>query len=356
MCNLTQNMSENIICALAPFGGARTMDAVKRRRKRAIRHLWSRRREGETVIVPFGSRERFLIPPDPAIERLIRASPAAARLLPPRPPVDYLASHGVLLAGISHLKRGYRVERDHAGFHLVLFAQAGSARCRIANTEMPFVPGDVLVAPADGSYAYWPRADWHIQWFHLKPGERWNRLVGTAVVKHHALWAAPLRAAMESYLDELGRLRPDSALVLQPCAEIAMRTLERELLVGEDPIGRALRLRMENLWHAVRAGIGQNWDIPRLAAQARISPPHLHRVCRRLYGRAPMQVVTLFRMQRAAELLRHTDFTLAHIADEVGYDGPFAFSKAFKRTTGFSPAAMRRAGATSRIAEREDRT
>lgn len=312
--------------------------------KREVRHLWSRRRTGETVIVPIGSRERFLIPPEPAIERLIRASPPAARLLPPRALVDCLASHGVLLAGISHLKKGYRVERDHVGFHLALFALAGAARCRIGDAEMPFRPGDVLVAPADGIYAYWPKGDWLIQWFHLEPGARWDRLVGAQVVKHRALWAGPLRVAMEAYLDELGRLRPDSALLLQPCAEIAMRTLERELLAGEDPIDRTLRLRMETLWRMVRGTIAQKWDVARLAALARLSPPHLHRVCRRLYGRAPMQMVALFRMQRAAELLRHTDFTLAHIADEVGYDGPFAFSKAFKRTIGASPASIRRGG------------
>ncbi len=314
---------------------------MARRRTGSIRHLWSRRRKGETVVVPFGSRERFLIPPEPAIERLIRASPPAARLLPPRVPVDSLATHGVQLAGISDLKKGYRVERDHVGFHLVLYALAGAARCRIGAEEVAFRPGDVLVAPADARYAYWPTGDWLIQWFHLEPGERWDRLIGGQPVKHRALWAAPLRHAMESYLDELGRLRPDSALVLQPCAEIAMRILERELLAAEDPTDRTLRLRMEGLWRSVRASPAQPWDIARLAAQSRISPPHLHRVCRRLYGRAPMQMVTLFRMQRAAELLRHTDFTVAHIADEVGYDSPFALSKAFKRTFGAPPAAMR---------------
>lgn len=319
---------------------------MRRVGNRAVRHLWSRRRENETVVVPLGSRERFLIAPEPAIERLIRASPAAARLLPPRAPVDCLAAHGVLLAGISDLKRGYRVERDHPGFHLVLFALAGAARCRIGDAEMAFLPGDVLVAPAVGTYAYWPKGDWLIQWFHLKPCERWDRLVGPQVVKHRALWAIPLRHAMEAYLDELGRLRPDSALVLQPCAEIAMRILERELLAGEDPIDRALRLRMETLWRAVRGDIAAKWDIEGLAAEARLSPPHLHRVCRRLYGRAPIQMVALFRMQRAAELLRHTDFTLAHIASEVGYDGPFAFSKAFKRIIGAAPAAIRRVGGT----------
>lgn len=336
-------MSKNLM-VLAPPGQSGTIRAMGRKKDRAIRHLWSRRREGETVVVPVGSRERFLIPPEPAIERLIRASPAAARLLPPRAPVDCLAQHGVRLAGISHVKTGYRVERDHVGFHLVLYALAGSARCRIGDAEVPFLPGDVLVAPAQGAYAYWPRGDWLIQWFHLDPGERWDRLVGSGVVKHRALWAAPLRHAMEAYLDELGRLRPDSALVLQPCAETAMRILERELLSDEDPIDRTLRLRMENLWGTVRAHIAQRWDIARLAAQSRLSPPHLHRVCRRIYGRPPAQMLALFRMQRAAELLRHTDFTLAHIAQEVGYDSPFAFSKAFKRTIGASPDAIRRGG------------
>jgi AraC-like DNA-binding protein len=49
-------------------------------------------------------------------------------------------------------------------------------------------------------------------------------------------------------------------------------------------------------------------------------------------------------MTLAADLLRDTDATVAAVAREVGYESAFAFSAAFKRAHGHSPAAWRRAG------------
>lgn len=46
-------------------------------------------------------------------------------------------------------------------------------------------------------------------------------------------------------------------------------------------------------------------------------------------------------MQRAASLLREGAMPLARIAVEVGYESEASFSRAFKRTTGLSPARWR---------------
>ncbi|MFF9527285.1 helix-turn-helix domain-containing protein [Streptomyces achromogenes] len=43
-----------------------------------------------------------------------------------------------------------------------------------------------------------------------------------------------------------------------------------------------------------------------------------------------------------SELLRDPDLSVANIAQEVGYSGPFALSAAFKRERGVSPQEFRR--------------
>ena len=50
-----------------------------------------------------------------------------------------------------------------------------------------------------------------------------------------------------------------------------------------------------------------------------------------------------WRMQLAARWLRDTDAKVADVAREVGYESEAAFSRAFHRTVGESPAAWRRA-------------
>ena len=60
-----------------------------------------------------------------------------------------------------------------------------------------------------------------------------------------------------------------------------------------------------------------------------------------LIGHAPMQYLTLWRMQIAARLLADSSMKVAAVGREIGYDSEAAFSRAFKKLVGVSPAAWR---------------
>jgi transcriptional regulator GlxA family with amidase domain len=55
----------------------------------------------------------------------------------------------------------------------------------------------------------------------------------------------------------------------------------------------------------------------------------------------PREMVARLRMQRAGEMLRSTNYTLDRIASLVGYETPFALSRAFKKHAGVSPREYR---------------
>ena len=61
-----------------------------------------------------------------------------------------------------------------------------------------------------------------------------------------------------------------------------------------------------------------------------------------LVGQPPMQYLTYWRMQLAAQRLRESREAIAQIGYAVGYESEAAFSRAFKREFGDSPAAWRR--------------
>jgi AraC-like DNA-binding protein len=61
-----------------------------------------------------------------------------------------------------------------------------------------------------------------------------------------------------------------------------------------------------------------------------------------LVGQPPMQYLTRWRLQLAANLLRAGNRNVASVAADVGYDSEAAFSRAFKRELGTTPAAWRR--------------
>jgi AraC-like DNA-binding protein len=58
-------------------------------------------------------------------------------------------------------------------------------------------------------------------------------------------------------------------------------------------------------------------------------------------GQPPMQYLARWRMQVAARLLADSTAKVSAVALEVGYESEAAFSRAFKKTVGVSPATWR---------------
>lgn len=62
----------------------------------------------------------------------------------------------------------------------------------------------------------------------------------------------------------------------------------------------------------------------------------------RYTGMTPNHYLTSFRMKRSRELLRTQHYTVAEIAELVGYHDSFYFSRVFKKYNGISPSEYRR--------------
>jgi AraC-like DNA-binding protein len=86
----------------------------------------------------------------------------------------------------------------------------------------------------------------------------------------------------------------------------------------------------------------ERWTVERAAQAVGISRSVLARRFSEALGMPPLSALRHARMKRAAELLTTTDDKLASIADQVGYDSEFAFSRAFFRHQGVRPGTYRR--------------
>jgi AraC-like DNA-binding protein len=84
-------------------------------------------------------------------------------------------------------------------------------------------------------------------------------------------------------------------------------------------------------------------DVPALARAARLSPAHFSREFRRAFGQTPHQYLLNRRLERAAELLRNTDRSVADICFKVGLKSVGSFTTSFGRVFGASPTAYRAA-------------
>lgn len=94
------------------------------------------------------------------------------------------------------------------------------------------------------------------------------------------------------------------------------------------------------------------WSIAELSTRAGASRSVIGERFVHLLGTSPLAYLARWRLQLAARLLETTRRTITQIADDVGYESDAAFSRAFKRAFGTSPAGHRRRLEAGRAPER----
>ena len=89
----------------------------------------------------------------------------------------------------------------------------------------------------------------------------------------------------------------------------------------------------------------QAWTLGALAQQCGLSRTGLAERFRKAMNDTPLNYLRTVRIQNAMRLLSETEQTLEQVAQAVGYQDAFSFSKVFKRTVGMAPRAFRQQNA-----------
>lgn len=84
------------------------------------------------------------------------------------------------------------------------------------------------------------------------------------------------------------------------------------------------------------------WTLQTLAREVHISRATLARRFTESVGQSPLAYLGRWRMQLAAQRLKHTSKTIETIAREVGYTSEYAFNRAFAKHRGQPPGRYRR--------------
>lgn len=168
------------------------------------------------------------------------------------------------------------------------------------------------------------------------------------------LRSAATRAWIESSVrfaaSELAEGRLASSGVMSRLSEVLLVEAVRQFAASSGPerpgwlrgladpqVGRALA--------AIHREPATDWTTDGLARLAGMSRSAFTERFAGLVGDAPIRYVTRWRLHLAQQRLRESSVGIAGIAHEVGYESQEAFSRAFKRATGVTPARWReRAG------------
>lgn len=273
----------------------------------------------ETLIIPNGSMERFVV-----------FSGGAES--------EYWFGNGVLLSGISDLKRGYLVSRPHCKHHFIGLCLRGAMGFRLEEKNSSLTPGQMLFLKAGDSHHYWADTPFGMIWWHLNPRHpRWADLSSLESRFLEGGKIAMLAGLMETAYEESQSPFHSSGRLPEALCGLILAMIEREvgLAPGEDIAGAARR-RIESVWKDISAAPAKPWTVERMARRVGMSKPRFHAIVKDCIGKSPMAVVRSIRIERAKALLRSGQ-KLESVAEMIGYNSQFSLSRAFKKCVGTSP-------------------
>ena len=273
--------------------------------------------------------------------------------------------------------------------HISVFHYVVSGRCNIETSgahRRELVPGDLVLLPFAAEHKLWRGATEFVPassivhqdakegvWsFTHGGGGSETRIVCGFIESAEMMFAPMFRSLPEMLVDradgdtvgsgiaktigdlvaEVDSLSPGAEVVLGRMMEVLFVELLRRhagrlpqdskglLAALNDPlVGRALQL--------MQADAGRRWTTDELAREAGASRTVLAERFNTVLGKPPIEYLTSWRIQLAADRLRNGKDPIARIAVDSGYESEAAFNRAFKRVTGLTPGRWREGGGDS---------
>jgi AraC family transcriptional regulator len=242
--------------------------------------------------------------------------------------------------------------------HLLILYQRPPDEMSLKNEELalnaPPPPGSVAIIPAGRSSTrgFWRGSSdaTHIQ---LDP-----HLIARVAVEAfdldpdrvelpnvYGLSHPQLRAAISAIDVELANGGPGGRLLAESLANVVAVHLIRHATGNEGAVGQSRgglpRQKLRAAAEYIEEHLDSEVSLDELAAVAHLSTYHFARLFKASTGLPPHQYVIARRIERAKQLLRGDDLSLAQVAARVGFWDQGHFTRHFKRLVGVTPGCFR---------------
>jgi len=242
----------------------------------------------------------------------------------------------------------YRIDRRDFPYHSIELVVSGRGSLTLDGTRHRLQPGTLFrYAPGIAHAMSVEPGSRMVKYFVDFTGRVAARLMRTGP------WAdaLPLQLAeptrAQAIYEELQRVGQRHTPRARRMAALLLQQL---VLLAADEAVPATRLDSRS-WAAYRrcreemeAHVGSASSLADVAAACGLSTAHVCRLFRKYGDRSPHQALLRLKMSRAASLLLERGLLVRQVAEQVGFDDPYHFSKAFKRVHGASPEAFRQRG------------
>lgn len=168
------------------------------------------------------------------------------------------------------------------------------------------------------------------------------------VIRLPAAHASVIQWTLQQLWQEVRHPGPGTALTVDHLSHLMLiHGLRAFLEQGGTPSANWLNALADShigpVLNQMHAHPAMPWTLDLLASHASMSRTRFTEHFKKLVGMPPLTYLLRWRIRLGMRLLRRSTYSVARIAEELGYESDSAFSQAFRRETGLSPLRYRKA-------------
>ncbi|GIP31517.1 DNA-binding transcriptional regulator AraC [Paenibacillus sp. J2TS4] len=257
---------------------------------------------------------------------------------------------GILVSDHYSEADDYRVHRPRGTKDwLITYTLSGTGTYWIGEQQWRCHSGDIVVLKPGTihHYATDKGSVWNFYWAHFVPQPSWINWL-TWPEPHPGLLAVRMddSAILERLQTAFRRLMRDSLDNRPYSRQLALNAMEEIILwiaqKNRGAAGHVLDPRVEEVLGVIAQDLKQPLSVAELAHQVQLSPSRMAHLFKEQVGDSIVATRMKIRLRQAARLLEFTSRTVTEIADDVGFQSPYYFTKQFTSHYGQSPTAYRK--------------
>lgn len=271
---------------------------------------------------------RFITPP--RMRRLLARHPLAQGCFP-------------LALGFYPDALGHRMSRPAPIDHLLLYCRAGQGWLETAAGRVAVGGGDLLLLPKGQAHAYGADAGrpWTLYWVHFD-----GELVADFLrpLGKGPLWHIGVQPRLLAEFDALLGLRKQGLSLphfIHAAHQLQALLASLAVLPARAKLKSGRVLDVDAVQAVMRAHLHDSLNLDELAAQFKLSRFHFAKTYRALTGQAPIQDFIQLKMAHACRLLDEGERSVRQVAEQLGYEDVYYFSRLFRKVVGMAPTHYR---------------
>ena len=150
-------------------------------------------------------------------------------------------------------------------------------------------------------------------------------------------------SSLKGLINEMNESREESSLILHSQMLQLILQISRLTLEARDKMPEASDIYVKKAIQFMQHHYDCDIQTADMAAEINIHPVYLHRIFKERTGSTIIEYLTKLRLEKAQRLLADTDIPIIEISNYVGMNSRQYFTYTFKKHTGMTPAAYRKA-------------